>query len=84
LKQLTPDGAVREPRPARRIAIGRGHEVEDAASQVASSAVASLQMPAYNLVRSDGQGVTLINIGVGLPTPRTSPTTWRCCGRIAG
>ena len=42
------------------------------------------QMPAYHLVRGDHSGITLVNIGVGRPTPRPSPTTSPCCARTPG
>ena len=48
-------------------------------------AMAPFQMPAYHLGRSDGQGgVRSSTSASGHRTPRTSRTTWRCCGRIAG
>ena len=43
------------------------------------------QMPAYHLLRPDGEdGVTIVNIGVGPSNAKTSPITSRCCVRIAG
>ncbi|MBM6595881.1 AMP nucleosidase [Microvirga pudoricolor] len=48
------------------IAIERGLDAETAAELVTSSPWHRFQMPAYHLVRKDGQGgVTLVNIGVG-------------------
>jgi AMP nucleosidase len=47
------------------ITIERGLDAEVAAELVASSPWHRFQMPAYHLVRKDGQGVTLVNIGVG-------------------
>jgi AMP nucleosidase len=38
---------------------------DDAAERVAASPWRKYQMPAYHLVASDGQGITLVNIGVG-------------------
>jgi AMP nucleosidase len=65
LKQLTPDGPFEKLVLPGGIAIGREHDAGEAASRAASSPWHRFQMPAYNLVRSDGQGVSLINIGVG-------------------
>ncbi len=50
------------------------------------------QMPAYHLVRSDGRGVTLVNIGVGPSNARTitdhlavlRPHCWLMLGHCAG
>ena len=47
------------------VTIERGLDAETVAARIDSSPWHRFQMPAYNLVRSDGQGVTLINIGVG-------------------
>jgi AMP nucleosidase len=65
LKQLTPDGPFEQLVLPGGIAIGRRHDAEEATLRIASSPWHRFQMPAYNLVRSDGQGVSLINIGVG-------------------
>ena len=43
------------------------------------------QMPAYNLRASDDRAASPSSISASAPpTPRTSPTTSRCCARIAG
>jgi AMP nucleosidase len=42
------------------------------------------QMPAYHLKRHGHSGITMVNIGVGPSTPRRSPTTSPCCGRMPG
>ncbi len=50
------------------------------------------QMPAYHLVRADGSGITLVNIGVGPSNARTitdhvavlRPHTWLMLGHCAG
>ena len=45
--------------------ITRGMSEADANAIVANSQWHRFQMPAYHLTRPDGQGVTLVNIGVG-------------------
>jgi AMP nucleosidase len=50
------------------------------------------QMPAYHLVREDGQGVTIVNIGVGPSNAKTitdnlaplRPSAWMMIGHCAG
>ncbi|HEX2554544.1 MAG TPA: AMP nucleosidase [Microvirga sp.] len=47
------------------ISIERGLDAEAIGALVAQSPWHRFQMPAYHLVRDDGHGVTLVNIGVG-------------------
>jgi AMP nucleosidase len=47
------------------VTVERGLEAEEVAAQVAASPWHRFQMPAYHLVRADGDGITLVNIGVG-------------------
>jgi AMP nucleosidase len=47
------------------VAIERGLDAEAVAARVAQSPWHRFQMPAYHLIREDGHGVTLVNIGVG-------------------
>jgi AMP nucleosidase len=47
------------------IAIARGCSPEEAQRKIATSAWHRYQMPAYHLTAPGGEGVTLINIGVG-------------------
>ena len=47
------------------IAIERGLNEAAVEELIASSPWHRFQMPAYHLLRKDGQGVTLVNIGVG-------------------
>ena len=42
------------------------------------------QMPAYHLVRDDGRGVTLVNIGVGPSNAKNITDHIAVCGPIAG
>jgi AMP nucleosidase len=45
--------------------VHRGDTQAEAHAAVAAAPWHRFQMPAYNLTRSDGQGITVINIGVG-------------------
>jgi AMP nucleosidase len=47
------------------IAIESGADETEVAAQIAASPWHRFQMPAYHLLRKDGHGVTLVNIGVG-------------------
>jgi AMP nucleosidase len=47
------------------VTIERGLDAETVAARIASSPWHRFQMPAYHLVREDGHGVSLVNIGVG-------------------
>ena len=39
------------------------------------------QMPAYHLIAADGDGITLVNIGVGPSNAKNITDHWRCCVR---
>jgi AMP nucleosidase len=43
----------------------RGHMPDNAIERVAAAPWRKHQMPAYHLITKDGQGITLVNIGVG-------------------
>ncbi len=47
------------------VAIERGLEAGAVAARIAESPWHRFQMPAYHLIRDDGHGVSLVNIGVG-------------------
>jgi AMP nucleosidase len=47
------------------VTIGSGADAGTVAAQMAASTWHRYQMPGYHLLRKDGHGVTLINIGVG-------------------
>jgi AMP nucleosidase len=47
------------------VTIERGLDAETVAARIASSPWHRFQMPAYHLIRDDGHGVSLVNIGVG-------------------
>jgi AMP nucleosidase len=67
------------------------HAITDPAAAVPALARAP-QMPAYHLVRADGQGITLVNIGVGPSNAKTAtdhiavlrPHAWLMVGHCAG
>ncbi len=64
----------------------------DAERQVAEAPWRKHQMPAYHLMREDGQGVTLVNIGVGPSNAKTitdhlavlRPQAWMMIGHCGG
>jgi AMP nucleosidase len=47
------------------VVIAADDDAEDAAKRVADAPWRKYQMPAYHLVSDDGDGITLVNIGVG-------------------
>jgi AMP nucleosidase len=47
------------------VTIERGLDADTIAARIASSPWHRFQMPAYHLIREDGHGVSLVNIGVG-------------------
>ncbi|WP_423841687.1 AMP nucleosidase [Zavarzinia aquatilis] len=72
--------------------IERGMARETAEGLIASSPWHRFQMPAYHLIARDGQGVTLINIGVGPSNAKNitdhlaalRPNCWLMVGHCAG
>jgi AMP nucleosidase len=69
-----------------------GGDAEAAAQRVMAAAWHRHQMPAYHLVRADGQGITLVNIGVGPSNAKTitdhlavlRPNAWLMIGHCGG
>ncbi len=67
------------------------HEITDPDARIPDLARAP-QMPAYHLKRPDGQGITLVNIGVGPSNAKTAtdhiavlrPHAWLMVGHCAG
>jgi AMP nucleosidase len=65
---------------------------EEAAEIVARAPWQSFQMPAYNLQRDDGQGITIVNIGVGPSNAKNitdhlavlRPNCWLMIGHCGG
>ena len=76
---------------------GGGSVTRDSAPEAAAGIVArapwqSFQMPAYNLQRDDGQGITIVNIGVGPSNAKNitdhlavlRPNCWLMIGHCGG
>ena len=74
------------------VMIDRSLSPEDAELKAAAVAWHRYQMPAYHLVRADGRGVTLVNIGVGPANAKNitdhlavlRPHCWLMVGHCAG
>ena len=89
---------LREPGPWERmilpgnVIIERGTPAAEAAARVTSSQWHRYQMPAYHLVRADGEGVSLVNIGVGPSNAKNitdhlavlRPNCWLMVGHCGG
>ncbi len=67
-------------------------DLTDAEEQIAAGGWRKHQMPAYHLVRADGDGITLVNIGVGPSNAKTicdhiavlRPEAWLMIGHCGG
>jgi AMP nucleosidase len=74
------------------IVVGAEHSAEEADALIAGSAWHRFQMPAYHLTAPDGEGVTLVNIGVGPSNAKTitdhlavlRPNCWLMVGHCGG
>jgi AMP nucleosidase len=74
------------------IVIGSDHSAHEADALVAGSAWHRFQMPAYHLTAPGGEGVTLVNIGVGPSNAKTitdhlavlRPNCWLMVGHCGG
>ena len=72
--------------------IGRGDDPDQADGVIAASPWHRFQMPAYHLVAPEGQGVTLVNIGVGPSNAKNitdhlavlRPNCWLMVGHCGG
>jgi AMP nucleosidase len=72
--------------------ISRGESPDQAEGVIAASPWHRFQMPAYHLVAPDGEGVTLVNIGVGPPNAKNitdhlavlRPNCWLMVGHCGG
>ncbi len=90
--QLGQDGPYRRLVLPGGIAIERGTAVTDIDALVAQSPWHRFQMPAYHLQREDGQGVSLVNIGVGPSNAKNitdhlavlRPQCWLMVGHCGG
>ncbi len=80
-KALSVPGALYEP-----------GELENAEAEIAAGRWRRHQMPAYHLMADDGQGITLVNIGVGPSNAKTicdhiavlRPEVWLMIGHCGG
>ena len=69
-----------------------GECVDNAQEQLSDTAWRKHQMPAYHLIREDGRGITLVNIGVGPSNAKTicdhlavlRPHAWMMIGHCGG
>jgi AMP nucleosidase len=74
------------------IVIGPGHAPDEADVLIAGSTWHRFQMPAYHLTAPDGEGVSLVNIGVGPSNAKTitdhlavlRPNCWIMVGHCGG
>ncbi len=74
------------------VVIDRSLSVQEAEGRAAAVAWHRFQMPAYHIVRSDGRGVSLVNIGVGPSNAKNitdhiavlRPHCWLMVGHCAG
>jgi AMP nucleosidase len=72
--------------------VGTGNSVLTTADGVIPAPLKLPQMPTYHLKRADGQGITLVNIGVGPSNAKTAtdhiavlrPHAWMMVGHCAG
>ncbi|MFT4014323.1 MAG: AMP nucleosidase [Paracoccus sp. (in: a-proteobacteria)] len=72
--------------------VGPGNQVLERPEDVLATGAKTPQMPAYHLKRADGDGITLVNIGVGPSNAKTAtdhiavlrPHTWLMVGHCAG
>ncbi|MFA5122836.1 AMP nucleosidase [Zavarzinia sp.] len=91
LAKLGTEGYERLEMPGGTV-IRAGTPAEEAERLIAASPWHRFQMPAYHLVRPDGQGVTLLNIGVGPSNAKNitdhlavlRPNCWLMVGHCAG
>jgi AMP nucleosidase len=92
LEQLRGDAGVEKLVLPGNVAIDAALSEAEADARVASVAWHRFQMPAYHVVRKDGQGVSLVNIGVGPANAKNitdhiavlRPHCWLMVGHCAG
>jgi AMP nucleosidase len=92
LKQLHADPTVEKVVLPGNVVIDRSLTPEEAEVKAMGVAWHRFQMPAYHLIRSDGRGVTLVNIGVGPANAKNitdhiavlRPHCWLMVGHCAG
>ena len=84
--------AIADERSAYRALVTPGDHLLTDPSQGIPAIPRMPQMPAYHLVRKDGKGITLVNIGVGPSNAKTAtdhiavlrPRAWLMLGHCAG
>ncbi|SDO43967.1 AMP nucleosidase [Filomicrobium insigne] len=90
--QLLPSGQFQKLIMPGNIEITAGMEQSEAEDRIAASQWHRYQMPAYHLVAEGGEGVSLINIGVGPPNAKNitdhlavlRPHCWLMVGHCGG
>ncbi|WP_323041356.1 AMP nucleosidase [Gemmobacter sp.] len=84
--------ALADPKGGYTAFVGPGNQVITAPDGEMPGLAKLPQMPAYHLKRADGQGITLVNIGVGPSNAKTAtdhiavlrPHAWLMVGHCAG
>lgn len=84
--------ALADPASGYTAFVGTGNAVLTTADGVLQTPLKLPQMPTYHLKRADGQGITLVNIGVGPSNAKTAtdhiavlrPHAWMMVGHCAG
>jgi len=92
LKQLAADEGVEKVVLPGNVVIDRSLSPEEAEVKAMAVAWHRFQMPAYHLIRTDGRGVSLVNIGVGPANAKNitdhiavlRPHCWLMVGHCAG
>ncbi len=92
LERLSSDGPYQRLMLPGGAEIGRGDKADQAEGIIAASPWHRFQMPAYHLVAPEGQGVTLVNIGVGPSNAKNitdhlavlRPNCWLMVGHCGG
>jgi AMP nucleosidase len=92
LEQLRVDSGVEKLVLPGNVLIDRTLTPDEADARVAAIAWHRFQMPAYHVVRADGRGFSLVNIGVGPANAKTitdhiavlRPHCWLMVGHCAG
>ena len=84
--------ALSDPQSGYTAFVGPGNSVLERPEDVIVTGAKTPQMPAYHLKRANGQGITLVNIGVGPSNAKTAtdhiavlrPHAWLMVGHCAG
>jgi AMP nucleosidase len=90
--ELSRDGPFEKLMLPGGVTIESGADAETAAAQIAASPWHRFQMPAYHLIRKNGPGITLVNIGVGPSNAKNitdhlavlRPDCWLMVGHCGG